>query len=218
MKTVTLLMLFTLLSTHVFADITIVQKMATGPMMGQPAKDTTLTQYYKGTKSRIDSDPNSYVVIDLEAGKMYTVDKANKKVTVMSRDMLQKTMEMGLMMMGGGNFTVNKTGKTETISGYKCEEFAISGKTVNINAWMTQDVDVKELEPFRAFGQDIIGKAMAGIPGLAIKSDAKVSMMGQEIAASTQVLSISRDSVPGSLFVIPADYEVKEMALPSMNQ
>lgn len=213
-----LLLLFTVLSTYVFADITIVQKMATGPIMGQPAKDTTLTQYYKGTKSRIDSSPSSYVVIDLEAGKMYTIDTAKKQVVVMSRDMLQKTMEMGMMMMGGGNFSVNKTGKTETINGYKCEEFSVTGKALNLTAWMTQDVDVKELEPFRAFGQDIVGKAMAGLPGMAIKSDAKISMMGQEINASTQVLSISRESVPGSLFVIPADYEVKEMALPKMNQ
>jgi Domain of unknown function (DUF4412) len=216
MKKIMLLMLFSVLSTYVFADITIVQKIATGPMMGQPGKDMTVTQYYKGSKSRVDSGPQAYAVIDLQAGKMYTVDKTKKEVVVMSREMIHKTMEMGMMMMGGSNFTVNKTGKSDTITGYKCEQYTVVGKSINVVAWVSQDVNVKELEPFRSFAQDFIGKALAGLPGIAIKSESKFTLMGQEISGSSQVLSISKDSVPDSLFVVPADYRVKEMAMPKI--
>ena len=215
-KIILLLLLTAALSTSAFADMTIVQKITTGPLMGKPGKNITATQYYKGTKSRIDSGPDTFALIDLTAGKMYTVDKTKKEVIVMSREMIHKTMEIGMTMLGGSDFTVNKTGKLDTINGYKCEQYTIAGKSMNVVAWVSQDVDVKELDPFRSFAQDFIGKALAGLPGIAIQSESKFTLMGQEISGSSQVLSISKDSLSDSLFVIPADYKIKEMALPNL--
>jgi hypothetical protein len=216
MKKLFFLLIAITFATVLHADMTVVQKVVSGPIMGQPGKDMTLTQYYKGPKSRIDISPTSYMIIDTAEGKMYTVDTTKKTVTVMSREMLAKTVEMGMSMMGGSNFNVNKTGKTQTINGYKCEEYTVTSPNMNIDAWVTQDVDIKELEAFRGFGQDLIGKAMASLPGLSIKSESKINLMGQEITGNSEVTSVTKDPVPASMFVIPADYQVKEMAMPKI--
>jgi hypothetical protein len=216
MKKVLLLLFFAGLSTSAFADLTIVQKVVSSPMMGQPGKNGTMTQYYKGTKSRINTDANTYMIIDVKDGKMYTVDSSKKQVMVMPREMLNKTAEMGMMMMGGGNFSVNKTGKSDTVNGFKCDEYVITGKTLNITSCATTDVDMKELEPFKAFGQNIVGKALSEVPGLSVRSDFKMNIMGQEIAGNSEVISVSKDPIPDSMFVIPADYQQKEMNLPAM--
>jgi hypothetical protein len=216
MKRLLFFLMFAALSTSASADISIVQKVVTGSVMGQPAKNMTLTQYYKGNKSRIDSGPDNYTIIDLDAGKMFIVDKSKKQVTVMTREMLNKTVQMGMAMMGGTDFSVNKTGKTETVNGFKCEEYTVTSKALNMISCVTQDIDAKELDAFRAFSQDIIGKAMASLPGVPVKSQSKISLMGQEISGSSEVESISKDSVPDSMFVIPADYKMNEMSVPQM--
>jgi Domain of unknown function (DUF4412) len=216
MKKLLFLLIGISFATVLHADMTVVQKVTTGAMMGQPPKNMTLTQYYKGPKSRIDINPTSYMIIDTTEGKMYTVDATKKTVSVMSREMLAKTVELGMSMMGGTNFNVNKTGKSQTINGFKCDEYTVTGSTVNIDAWVTEDVNVKELEAFRGFGQDLIGKAMAGLPGLAIKSESKINLMGQEMTGNSEVVSVSKDAVAASLFVIPADFQVKEVNLPKM--
>jgi Domain of unknown function (DUF4412) len=216
MKRLLFFLMFAALSTSASADISIVQKVVTGPVMGQPAKNMTLTQYYKGNKSRIDSGPDNYTIIDLDAGKMFIVDKSKKQVTVMTREMLNKTVQMGMAMMGGTDFSVNKTGKTETVNGFKCEEYTVTSKALNMTSCVTQDIDAKELDAFRAFSQDIIGKAMSNLPGVPVKSQSKISLMGQEISGSSEVESISKDSVPDSMFVIPADYKMNEMSVPQM--
>jgi Domain of unknown function (DUF4412) len=216
MKNLLLSIVFVVLSTSAFADLTIVQKVVSAPVMGQPGKNGTMTQYYKGTKSRINTDQNTYMIIDVKEGKMFTVDTSKKQVMVMPREMLNKTAEMGMMMIGGGKFSVNKTGKSDTVNGYKCEEYSITGKSLNITSCTTTDVDLKELEPFRAFGQDIIGKALSEVPGLSVRSQFKMSLMGQEITGNSEVVSISKDPVPDSMFVIPPDYQVKEMNLPAL--
>lgn len=216
MNRVLLSILFLGLSTSLFADLTIVQKVASGPILGQPGKNTTMKQYYKGSKSRVDTDENTFIIIDVQAGKMYTVDHSKKQVMVMSQEMMNKTMELGMTMMGGGNFQVNKTGKSDTVNGFKCEEYQIASKALNAVSCVTTDVDMKELEPFRAFGQDIVGKALSGLPGLAVRSQFKLTMMGQDVSGSSEVVNITKDAVPDSLFVIPADYQVKQLELPSM--
>jgi len=216
MKRVILSILFLGLSTALFADITIVQKVASGPIMGQPGKNTTMKQYYKGSKSRIDTDESSFIIIDVQAGKMYTVDNSKKQVMVMSREMMNKTMELGMTMMGGGDFQVSKTGKSDTVNGFKCEEYQIVSKALSAVSCVSTDVDMKELEPFRAFSQDIVGKALSGLPGLSVRAQFKLTLMGQDVAGSSEVLSIARDPVPDSLFVIPPDYQVKQLDLPSL--
>jgi hypothetical protein len=43
--------------------------------------------------------------------------------------------------------------------------------------------------------------------------------MGQSFKASMDLISISRDNQPDSLFVVPSDFAVKEApSMPNMNQ
>jgi hypothetical protein len=211
------------LATVVSADMTVVQKVKSGGMMGQGPSEKTMTMYLKGDKFRVDSGsaPNgSYSLIDIKEKKMYMVETDKKQVLVMPADMMQ---DAGKMMGAGAKSTVEKTGKTKTINGYKCEEYMVKTTSpmmsVTGDMWVTQDIDTSEFEKFKDFaGQDMTrmfgGEELAKIKGFAIQTNSKITMMGQNTEGSTEVVSISHDPVPASLFELPKDYEVKEMPHP----
>jgi hypothetical protein len=63
-----------------FADTTIVQKVESGPMMGQPGTNAIQTMKIKGTKARIDHDNvKQYQVLDLTSKKVYLIDTEKKQ-------------------------------------------------------------------------------------------------------------------------------------------
>src|ERR1044072_7713615 len=91
MKKAFLLLLFVCMSATAFADMTIVQKVHAGPMMGQPAKDMNVTIYVKGKKERMDyTERPVSLLIDLDTGKMYQIDHEKKQVAEGSLDMFKQ--------------------------------------------------------------------------------------------------------------------------------
>jgi len=42
--------------------------------------------------------------------------------------------------------------------------------------------------------------------------------LGQSIKSSTDLVSVSRENQPESLFVVPKDYTVQELPMPKMHQ
>ena len=81
--------------------------------------------------------------------------------------------------------------------------------------WMTQDIDAKEFERFKTFGMQIPkmkgSGSMADMKGIAIKSTSKTTLMGHVIDSSTEIQSVSNDTVSASLFDLPKDYKVIEI-------
>ena len=125
MKKALLLLLFLSIGAIAFADMTYVSKVHSGAVMGQPAKDMTLTSMIKGKKFKTEIGEGNWMLIDLDQGKMFMVDNTKKTVIVGTLDEMKK---MGSMMMGGQNVkaSVQKTGKTETVSGVACDDYTLT--------------------------------------------------------------------------------------------
>ena len=205
------------------ADVKIVQQIKSSPMMGQPAKDTTVTMMVKGHKARVDTGEHTYQIIDIDAGKVFIVDSKNKKVGVMTTAMMKQAAGM-MGAMGGqqGKPKIEKLGTTHTYNGYKCEDVRVTMSGVmslNSVSCVSKDLDMKEFEAFKDFGADFtkaFGVDVAKeVPGYAVHSESKISVMGQNIDSTTDLISITREPVDASLLVIPADYKVEEMKMPT---
>ena len=214
MRTFLFVVWFGLVSAMAFADKTLVQKVQTGAMMGQPAHSDTMTWAIKGSKARMDFGKISQI-IDLDAHKVYKIDAANKHIMVMSTDLSKETADMISKVGADTKIDVRNTGKTETIDGYKCKEYVMtmSGPMSMVTTfWMTQDIDAKEFERFKTFGMQMPkmrgSESMADMKGIPIKSTSKTTLMGKVIDSSTEMQSVSSDSVSASLFDLPKDYKV----------
>ena len=89
---------------------------------------------------------------------------------------------------------------------------------------MTTDVDAKEFnhllpytqEMTKMFGMDKVQMESKGMP---IRTESKINLMGQVMDSTTEVQSISRESIPDTLFVVPSDYKMTEMpTIPGQQQ
>lgn len=203
-----------------FADITIVQKVETSPMMGQPAKNLTMSMYVKGNKARIETKENqTYQIMDLQANKIYNVTPAEKKVMIMPMDLMTHAGDM-FGKMGDMKTDVRKTGATAEVNGFKCEEYVvtisgpINGTTTEC---VTHDVDTSEFDKYRDFAMSfakMMGGKMPEIKGLPVRTASKMSIMGQNMDSKSEVLSISTKAIADSMFVVPSDYAVQDLAGP----
>lgn len=117
---------------------------------------------------------------------------------------------------------IKKTGKVDTIQGYKCAEYEILGAGENpakIKCWITEDVDDSEMEVVRSFGGKMGGlfgfNDVQKPKGMVIRSESKMNMAGRDVTSESEVLSIKREPIADSLFVLPPDYKLME--LPKFN-
>lgn len=225
MRKTLLVLLFVCLGTSVFADMTVVEKVHTGAMMGQPAKDSAMTMRIKGKKARVDdTGAGTSIIVDLAAGKLYRIESSKKEVMVMSLDMAAQASNMLGQMTQNQKSTLEKGAASKEINGYKCDEYHISttGGMINLDAtyWVTKDVDSSEYAPFREYSMGVMKmmnmEDLAKLDGIPIRSQTKMNMMGQNIDVTNEVQSISKDPIADSIFAIPADYKVQEMKMPQM--
>jgi uncharacterized protein DUF4412 len=207
----------------VFADMTIVQKIQTSPMMGQPAKNLQMTMYIKGQKARIELEAGNYQILDLKQNKMFIVDPSKKTVMVVNPNMMQQAGKMMTQMNGGKepNTDIQKTGKSDTVNGFKCDEYSVntSGGMLNMTSLqcISKDIDTAEFEPFRQYAEGFIkvgGSKTTELKGLPVRSQSKISMMGQTMESKGELLSVSTSAVADTMFTVPPDFKMMEM--PSM--
>lgn len=220
MKSVALFACFAFLARVLLADMTIVQSLQSDMMPGQAQKESTMTMIIKGQKARVDL-PGSQMssIIDLKAGKMYTLAHKQKQIMAISVEDLKKVSESATRTPAGqAKPSVAKTGKTEVIQGHKCAQYEIKSSAANssiIYCWITAEIDGAEMEPFQSLGGSLggfVGLAGAEKPkGMVMRSESNMSVMGRNISSKSEVKSIKRDPVADSIFVLPSDYTVMEM-------
>lgn len=200
------------------ADLTIVQKVQSSGMMGQPARNGTMTIYIKGAKAKIENmGPSVSEIVDIDSGKIFMINATQKTVMVMSAENMKQFA--GLMGQSGAaaNISAQKTGNSKTINGYSCEEYKItmSGMVSSeTSAFISEEIDTQDMERFRKFSEDLskqFGGLPANIKGFPVVSDTKLTIMGKVVSSHTELASISKDSIPDSMFVVPSDYKVTEM-------
>lgn len=215
------------LSTLGFADIKLVQKVKTSAVMGKAAKDTNLTISVKGRKARVDmgGEEGSYQIIDLEEGKAYIVMPAQKRCMTLSTEQMKQTAGMMSQMAGSQSKPqVEKLGTKHTYNGYSCQDVKISttGQMMSMTSvsCISSEIDAKEFKPFMEFGQDF-SKAfgmdvMEELQGFPVHSQTQMTMMGQKIDSSSDLVSFTHDSLPESIFAVPADLTCQPMKMPDV--
>jgi len=218
MKYIILSFLYACLASVVLADMTVVQKLQSDLMPG--AQQNIMTMTVKGQKARIDLPASQMSsIIDAKEGKMFTLLHKQKQIMVVSLDDLKKNAELTAKAeQGKEKSAIKKTGKVDTIQGYKCAEYEILGAGENaakIKCWITEDVDDTEMEVVRSFGGKMGGlfgfNDVQKPKGMIVRSESKMKIAGRDVTSASEVLSIKREPVADSIFVIPADYKLMEM-------
>jgi Domain of unknown function (DUF4412) len=208
------------MATLCFADTTIIQKVESGPMMGQPGKNTVQTMQIKGNKARIDhANVAQYQILDLAAKKMYTIDSEKKQAMVMSLDMVNAAGAMFKQMNKDAKLNVQNTGNTRTVNGFKCTDYVVTmsgGTAMTSKQCITKDIDSTDFEAFRPYAEGMVkmflGDNTAKLPqGMAVITETQMTMMGQKIDSKTELQSVKKEEIAGSVFEIPAGFEVKEV-------
>lgn len=201
------------------ADMTIVQKLKSDLMSGE-GRDSTMTMIVKGRKARIDLPAGKMSsIIDMDGGKMYTLNHAQKQVIIIPIDEIKAAAESARRnASGAAKSAVAKTGRTDNIQGHKCAEYEITGGGSNptiIRCWIASDIDDSELEVFRSFGRRMgCFLGMDGVEkpkGMVMRSQTDMQVGGRKVVSMSQVESIKREPVADSLFAVPADYAAMDM-------
>jgi len=224
MRKLFFLFVFVCLSTALFADMTVVEKVHTGPMMGKPAQDSMMTMRIKGNQARIEHSPDTWLLVDLGANMVYTINPAKKSIASVSLNGAAQTGDVFSMMAQNMKSTLEAKPGTEVINGYKCQQYHLTttGGVINLEGtfWITKDVDTKEYAPFRKYGEGILKTLklddLNKLEGMVIRSNLKINMMGQDITSNSEVQSISHEAIPAATFALPKDYTMQELKMPPM--
>jgi coenzyme F420-reducing hydrogenase alpha subunit len=155
-----------------------------------------------------------YQIIDLSQKKMWIVDNNKKQVAIVSSEMMNAAEQTMEKMGKQAKTDVQKTGKSDTVNGYKCDEYTINTTggviTMDSTQCVTNDVKADEFEPFRKYAESYV-KMMGNVStpkGVPVRTNAKISLMGQTFESKAEVQSISRERIAESTFKIPPDYKI----------
>lgn len=207
-----LVFLLCFFSGSVFADITIVQKVEASGELGDPPQKGNVTTYIKGSKIKIDQvDQVTSRIIDIDTGKMVVISSDTQTVSPFNVNDLK--LYTGLFGYEKGTPSLQKIGNTKTVNGYSCEEykFTTSGTpTTETIACVSDQIKTEEIEKFRKFSEDLpkqFGALPAEVKGFPVVSDTKITSLGDTKTRHAELVSVSYDSIPDSVFEIPADYD-----------
>lgn len=215
MKTYAVLALFSLaFLTGAKADITIVSDIKSADI--ESAEMGNMTMKLANGKVRVDTGPAHIIILPSEKKMLIIVD-AQKMVMVKSLDDPTQSPN------GGEPPTIERTGKTEKISGYDCQQILLKDKKGRITElWVSSAApDMAQFaSSFKALVSANPKKSGFDWTGVMSQKDLNTypirsiqySADGKEEMRIT-VLSINQNPVPASEFVAPAGY--MEMKMPN---
>ncbi|MBD3308193.1 DUF4412 domain-containing protein, partial [candidate division KSB3 bacterium] len=130
-------------------------------MPGQPDGTTLVKNYYTADAAR-QEDGRQVMIMDFTNMTVYQLNPSSKTYTQfalsemgmpgMSPQEQQQMMQQMDQMMG--DITVTPTGKTQTISGYPCEQYVMDmGMMMNAEYWLTTDIE--NYEELQAIGEKV---------------------------------------------------------------
>jgi hypothetical protein len=219
MKKFWLFLLFIGLTATAFADVKIISKIEINVSGKNENNSETITTYIKGDKRIvIVSNPNlGYTLFDLNQKKMYIIQPAKKMVKVLGNDVSQAMNNMAMQL--GQNVSIQKTANTKMINGFKCQEFifTMAGPLpMTGSIWASEDVNKESFGGhWNSVAQDALkklGSNLSEIKGFPIRTEIKAEMNGTTFTTINEVQSITFDTLPSFLFIIPPDYQVDGMS------
>lgn len=176
----------------------------------------------------IDHDEKTYQEISFQQMRQgmekaqAAMEEAMKKMTPEQKKMME---QMGMKMPGMQTekmFDLQKTGKSATVNGYKCEQYILkkSGHSGNDEEWWV----TKDLGKFENFGkmmakmfEGMSGGMMSGMESFAKLDGIPVKMVEQDENEQeiTEIKNVTQTDVAPAKFTPPENYRKKEMDMPS---
>jgi hypothetical protein len=114
-----------LIAHPLFAGVILSQEITTSS--GSNTTTDHRTVMVQGNRQKVEAGDQS-IILDLDAGKMVLLNPASRTYTELP---FPPHGQMAAMMqsMGGVNLNFKKTGKTQTLSGYRCQEYDSHAKS-----------------------------------------------------------------------------------------
>jgi hypothetical protein len=212
------------------ADVYVKTKIHTGAieMMGQkrPASDQIMEQWI-GDRQFAQIMETQTMVLDLDKNLVYVIYPATKSYVQASLPLdltkllpPQAAQMMGMMKM---TVTVTPSGESKKVGNWNCSGYDIdmdmAMMKIKTKAWATTDI------PFdwKSFQENMmpIALKMGGqgmgmdesaieqfkkIKGMQVATEVTMSMMGQDIKSSSEVVEISKKPAPAGIYSVPAGY------------
>jgi len=172
----------------------------------------------------IDHNKKQYSEMPLDFDKMIeqatagqTADDPKKAEAMKKMPAFMKNMMKGVTE--GMSAKVTDTGEAKTIGSWKCRKYliemnmAMMGK-MNSEAWATEDLKVDyslyftSANPMMASqpGFDKIIAEMKKIKGVVVSQTGTVSVMGNDVTSTTQLLECEDKAAPAGTYDLPAGY------------
>lgn len=228
-------------------DVTITSKVT------REGTTSTTTNYVTSDHARFSEPNGNDVIVDLKSGDITIVDAKKKQYSVMTqKDMddffammnermnspemqrMQEQMKnlppeakqrMQSMMGDAMKASVEKTGTSRTIAGYKCENYSVTigqfskaehclSTAVKLppQAWDRYKKFSETVMSMRgamgpmASGMDKMRAEMAKLKGFPLATTTTTTIMGRTSTSASEVTSIKYGPVPASAWDVPAGY------------
>jgi hypothetical protein len=190
--------------------------------MGERGGHETIIDTKAGTMTTLDGKKKTYYTTtkqDMEAFNAKMQERMNSPEAKKGMQAMQ-----GMTTDMASSVEVKKTGETRKVAGFTCEEWTI---TMNAMSTMKECVssEVKypahAFEAFRAFGASMsgsspfgavaksgegLGDKMKSIKGYPVATSMTTEVMGTKTTSESEVIEISRASIPASTWDVPASY------------
>jgi hypothetical protein len=210
----TALFLFLAASLLARADLTIVQKVEMGSTAGE------MTIRIKGDKVRVDPAPQVSMITDSKTGDTITLMHDQKKALRMSGDKMKAAAEMVNKFTGGSSPAASQRkltplGRKEQVNGMSTELYSIDtpvGKATYYIASNYPDASAI-LEEMQATQPAALASTATNmpdfrdLPGVPVK----IEMDAHNRHIVMTLVSINRDPIPASEFIVPPGYSDMKM-------
>lgn len=208
-------------------DLTVVTKVV--PPKGKP---TTSTQYFSSSKIRT-SDGNLDTIVDLESGRIVSVDHKKKSYYETSFEeiraffaqletMLESNPMLEKMFGQATAAQVQETGEKRTIAGYECRKLIVTmGEKMSFEVWATSEIKVP-LEYYDAQKMlyatmgpmasrfEKMYDALKKIGGFTLATTIDSKVMGMQIHSESEAIEVKKGALPADAFEVPAGYKKKK--------
>ena len=195
------------------ADLTLTQQL------DQPGekKPLTITTKIQGAMLRSELSPEMSVIMDSRSGETTTLLHSQKMAMKVPGGMIKAAQAAAMSNLPKSDAKPVPTGRTETINGFKCQEYTVAqdGKTVEV--WVTDEIPdassiMSQLAMLSAdanpLGDILKGTEITGFP---IRTQVGMGPLGK---VTMTIVSLNRADLPASDFEVPKSYKL--MAVPKI--
>ena len=189
--------------------------------MGQQTPDQTQAIYATARYVRQDMGDKAAIIFDGNSGKMIMINMADKTFSDIDAEQVKSMMAMASGMLGEIKTTVTPTQKNAKVGNWNTQIWKVkmTSQMFNMDLDIYAAPEIKMPTVYDGFMkewgllQGPMGKMieeMQKVKGYAVKSTGTMEIMGQKVEMTTEVLEVSTNKLPESLFLIPKDFKKVE--------